>query len=212
MAKTNKQPETAADAETTLARFEQERSHLLDRQRLFAGERRNAAYDAHTGDVQAAKRLQSFHDEAVRLASTLAGIDDAIIEAKHRVEAARQHEAKQADRERAAAQRKSLARFVAAGGQLDEAATLLAPAGQDFMNAHAELTASGIAFPRGEQLDVLGFSALQAMLAGTPWRRRFETISPVNRKRFGDLTSQWAKMIERQIAERLGEKEEADAA
>ena len=204
---------TVEAAAATLARLECERNEVLDQQAQLADRRRDAAYAAHgDGDREASKLLDGLHEKAAKLASRLASIDDALGEAKRRLESAQRYEAKAADRARATEQRKVVARFVVAGGQLDEAAALLAKAAHDLTNAHGELTALGIAHPRAEQIDVIGYQALQTVLSATPWCRRFETIAPGSRKSFGDLTRAWATTVERQIASRLGGERTDEAA
>jgi hypothetical protein len=60
---------------------------------------------------------------------------------------------------------------------------------------------------------VLTYEALLTVLKQTTLARRFEALSSVRHKTFGELTHAWHSMLERSIAARLGEpQQETEAA
>jgi hypothetical protein len=204
--KANKQTAvTVANAEQLLARFEKERADLMERKAALADKRRNAAYDAHAGDGSASKLLDGLHREAVELESRIAGLDDAIAEARRRLEQAREAAAREQDRERALLLRQALAAFIEAGKGCDAALDLLISASTDLRNGITVMNKLGCTHPSHAQLDALGSIALRTALTDTAWVRYFERVSPVERKTFAGLTATWAAMVERYIASRLGD-------
>jgi hypothetical protein len=202
----NKQTAVAvANAEQLLARFQRERDELVEQHEQHTAKRRELSFTAHSGDAQASKLLDGLHDESVRFESRLASITDAINEATRRLEAAKQHEAREADRERALAARLQLAAFVAAGKALDGALEVVVSASIDMRNSITILNKLGVTHPSHAQLDALGSLALRTALCATSWQRYFERVAPNERKRFVDLCAQWSVQVERQISARLGD-------
>ena len=195
---TNKQ--SVANAEQLLARFERERADLTERKAALADKRRNAAYDAHAGDAAAAKVVDDLHRDAVELEAKIAAIDAAIVEAKHRVGIAKQHEARIYDRERAGRLRQQLAQFVAAAETLDNCLELMVTAGDDMRNTITEMNQLGQSHPSHAQLDSLGGLALRCALMLTPWSRHFERVGPTEKRSFTGLVAAWSSMIQRTIA------------
>src|SRR6516162_8532214 len=66
-----------------------------------AEKRRAVAFDAHAGDGSASKLLDGLHREAAELESRIIGLDDAVAEARRRLEQAYEYEAREADRAKA---------------------------------------------------------------------------------------------------------------
>jgi hypothetical protein len=209
MSKPNKQTAVSvANAEQMLERFERERADLIERKAALADRRRNAAYDAHaTGD---AKLLDGVHRAAAELESRITGLDDAVAEAKRRLEAARQYEAKQADRERAKALRAALKRFCEHGAGVDSALDVLIESCNGMQDALTEMHRCGSSFPSDAQLLSLGGRVLLGALSKTPFRRNFETLPPQERNRtMSMVVRQWSDTVERSIAQRLDQTNEA---
>jgi hypothetical protein len=207
MSKPTKQPTVSvANAEQLLERFERERADLIERKTALADKRRNAAYDAHAGDCSASKLLDGLHREAVELESRIAGLDDAVAEARRRLEQAHEAEARTAEREQVLLLRQALATFIEAGKGCDAALELFVSASQDMRNAMTAMNRLGASHPSHAQLDSLGALALRTALTASSWSRYFERVSPVERKSFAALVAAWAAQVERHIASRLGDQ------
>jgi hypothetical protein len=207
MSKPNKQTAVSvANAEQLLRRFERERADLIERKAAVAEKRRAVAYDAHAGDGSASKLLDGVHREAIELDSRITGLDDAIAEARRRLEQAREHDARQQDRARALQLSEQLAQFIQAGKACDAALELLVSASQDMRNALTEMNKLGCTHPSHAQLDSLGALALRTALTQTAWVRYFERVSPVERKSFVSLVAVWAAQVERNIQQRVGDQ------
>src|SRR6516165_10851433 len=120
-----KETPTVANAEAMLARFERERADLVERKAALAEKRRTVAFDAHAGDGSASKLLDGLHREAAELESRITGLDDAVAEARRRLEQARDAEARAVDREKALVLRQALKRFCEHGAGVDAALQVL---------------------------------------------------------------------------------------
>jgi hypothetical protein len=208
MTKPNK-PTTVAIAEQIIQRFERDRSELVERRATLAKKRSNAAYDAHAGDAAAIKLLDNLSREDAELETKIASSDDAISEARRRLERARAAEARQRERDRANALRGQLARFVEAGKGLDSALEVLVASSAEMRDALTQMNRLGCSHPSHAQLDALGAIALRTALTQTGWSRYFERLAPTERKTFAALVAAWSTMVERSIATRLGDDEEA---
>jgi hypothetical protein len=200
MNKPTNQTPSVANAEQLLERFERERAELVERKAALAEQRRNVAYDAHAGDSAAARAIANLHHEAVKLETRIAGLDDAISEAKRRLDIVKQHEARAFDREKAKRMREQLAQFVAAAETLDSCLDLMVTTGDAMRAIVTELNQLGLSHPSHAQLDSLGGIALRSSLMLTPWCRHFERVSIVEKKSFCGLVQAWSPMIQRQIA------------
>jgi hypothetical protein len=199
--------QSVANAEALLQRFSRDRDELIERKVALADKRRNVAYAAHAGDGAASKLLDGVHREAAELEGRIAGLDDAITEAKHRLEAAKQHEAKQADRERAKALRQALNRFCQCGAGVDAALEVLIESCNGMQQALIEMHRWGSSFPSDAQLLSLGGRVLLGALSRTPFRRDFETLPPLERNRtMSAIVQQWSDTVERSIQQRLGDQ------
>src|SRR5262249_24944894 len=197
--------QSVANAEQLLQRFERERDDLIERKAALADKRRNVAYDAHAGDGAASKLLDGVHQEAVELESRITSLDDAIAEARRRLEQAREAEARQQDRERALMLRQALASFIEAGKSCGAALELLVSASSGLRHGITGMNRLGCTHPRHAQLHAPGSIALRPALTDTAWVRYFERVSPVERKTFAGLVAAWAAQVERYIASRLGD-------
>jgi hypothetical protein len=70
---------------------------------------------------------------------------------------------------------------------------------------------TGSQSPTWDQLDALGFAALQTAIARTPWARRFRPIAPSERRDFGPLFDGWATTLENRLRAKLAEPDEEAA-
>jgi hypothetical protein len=208
MSKPNKQTTVSVtNAEQLFARFERERADLIERKAALAEKRRSVAYDAHAGDGAASRVLDGMHAEAVRYDSRLAGLDDAIAEAKRRLEAARADEAKAADRAKAVELRAALQRFIQHAAGVDSALEVLVASCNGMADALTAMHYAGSQFPSDAQLQSLGGRVLLGALSKTPFRRSFETLPPLERDRsMARIAQQWSDTVERSIAQRLGDQ------
>lgn len=214
MTKATKQANPVEAAEAMLAQLEQKRQRHRERGVELEAARKRASFGAHAlHDPEQRKTLADVVDETVRHETEGRALDDAIDEARRRVEQARQIEVRAADRGAATQLRATLAEFVAQGEAIDAALATIAEIGSAMRATLSEMHTLGSAFPSHQQLDVLGVACLRTALQRTPWDRHFERLAPNQRRDFATLVAGWHATIERDIAARLGEKqtEEADA-
>jgi hypothetical protein len=198
---------TVANTEALLERFERERLELIEQQEQRTALRREVSFAAHAGDPEAIRQLDALHDEAARHQSKLESLDVAISEAKHRVEVAKAAEARAADRERAAALRQALKRFVEHGAGVDAALDVLIESTVGMQESLTEMHRCGSSFPSDAQLQSLGGRCLLGALGKTPFRRNFETLPPLERNRsMARIVQQWSDTVERSIQQRLGDQ------
>jgi hypothetical protein len=208
MTKLNK-PTTVAIAEQMLQRFERDRSELVERRAALAEKRRALAFDAHAGDAAAVKQLDNLNREDGELKTKIASVDDAVAEARRRLDQARDAEARATEREKVKALRSALARFVDAGKGCDSALEVLVASSTAMRDALTQINRLGCSHPSHAQLDSLGAIALRTALTATAWTRYFERVGPTERKTFAGLVATWATMVERHITSRLGDEEAA---
>jgi hypothetical protein len=160
-------------------------------------------------DDTAKQKLDQINKESVSHSHELASVDAALATARRKLEAAQQHEAKAADRAKAAELRKCLAKFIDAGKDCDSALELLVGASQDMRDALTQMNRLGCTHPSHAQLDSLGAIALRTALTANAWSRYFERVSPVERKTFAALVAAWAAMVERNVSALLTSDTEA---
>ena len=202
-----KETPTVANAEAMLARFERERADLVERKAALAEKRRAVAFDAHAGDGSASKLLDGLHREAAELESRIIGLDDAVAEARRRLEQAHEYEAREADRAKAVELRAALKQFVEHGAGVDAALEVLIESCNGMERALVEIHRCGSAFPSDAQLLSLGSRVLIAALSRTTFRREFPAVPPLERNRtMTAVVQQWSSTVERSIAQRLGDQ------
>ena len=145
----NKQaPVTTTIAEQMIQRFERDRDDLVERRAALAKRRSALAYDAHAEpNGPAAKQLDDVNQKDRELETKIASADDAIAEARRRLERARAAEARQRDRDRASALRGQLARFVEAGRGLDSALEVLITCSADMRDSLTQMNRLGCSHP-----------------------------------------------------------------
>ena len=198
---------SVADAEQIIANLEAKRTALLERGRELDQVRASYAFAAHARDDKVARgKLDQVNRETAEHGSELASIDGALAMARQKLDAAKQHETKAADRNQALQLREHLIMFLETAHELDEALAAVAAHGNRLHELQAQMARCGAAVPNLAQLDSLGFRALLAACQTTPWARHFERLAPHERRSFSTLCGQWGENIARNIATRLGEQ------
>jgi hypothetical protein len=201
-------PTTVAISEQMLARFERDRSKLVEQRAALTQRRSAVAFDAHAEpNGPAAKLLDDLIEDDGELQARIVSADDAIAEARRRLERARAAEARQQEREKAKALRLALARFVDAGKGCDSALEVLIACSAAMRDSLTQMNRCGATHPSHAQLDALGAIALRTALTQTAWNRYFERTAPGERKTFAALVAAWSTMVERNIQQRLGSDE-----
>jgi hypothetical protein len=190
--------------EQALALMEAERAKLLDQQTQHDEQERRLAFDARLGSAEASKLLDQLRREKSKMQSQIDSIDAAMAEGQRRLVVARAHEQQKQNAIQAAALRKVLTKFSAAGRELDEAMAKVVSSSHELRSALHELHGHGIDRPRPEMIDALGFRALATGLRQTIWAPHFEAIGFHDRKNFGDLIASWSSSIDRAITAQFG--------
>jgi hypothetical protein len=201
-------PPTVADAEQAISRLENKRNALLARGTELATNRASVAYKALNDDDAVAKqKLDQIGRESSQHSHDLASVDAALKTAQQRLEAAKRHQAKQADREQAKALRDALQQFVQHAAGVDSALEVLVASCNGLAETLVAMHRSGSQFPTDAQLMSFGGRVLLGALAKTPFRRNFETLPPDQRSRtMSMVVQQWSDTVERSIAQRLGDQ------
>jgi hypothetical protein len=192
--------------EKTLAVLEREREKYLARQAEHADKRKALAYDAHVGDAGASKLLDRLQREAVEIEIQISNIDAARAEGQNRLLVAKAREQQERDAVKAAELRKVLARFTASGREVENALTALVRSSKEMRTALNKLHAGGVANPRHEVVDALGFRALSTRLRETIWGNNFRPLGFDERRDFAGLIASWSAAIEGAITMQLGER------
>jgi hypothetical protein len=202
------QQTSVADAEAIIRNLEDKRRALVERGNELATIRASYAYAAHAnGDKAARAKLDQVNKETAEHGSELASIDGALATARQKLEAAKQHEAKAADRARAAELRAALKRFVEHGAGVDAALEVLIESCDGLERTLVEIHRCGSAFPSDAQLLSLGSRVVTAALSKTTFRREFPAVPPLERNRsMARITQQWAETVERNLQAQLGDQ------
>jgi hypothetical protein len=190
--------------EKTLAVMEAERVKLLDQRTRHDEQERRLAFDARLGSTEAGKLLDQLRREKSKMQSQIDSIDAAKDEGQRRLVHARAREQQEQNAVKAEALLKVLARFTAAGAELENALTTLVRSSREMRAALNDLHAGGINNPRHEVIDGLGYRALAGRLRETIWRNHFRPLGHDDRRNFADLISSWSAAIERAITAQLG--------
>jgi hypothetical protein len=201
-------PPTVVDAEAAIANLTAKRDALVARGNELATIRASVAYKALNDDDAAAKqKLDQINKESVAHSHELASVDAALTTARTKLEAAKRHEAKQADRAKAVELRATLKRFAEYGAGVDAALEVLISSCNGMAESLDAMHRCGSNFPSDAQLLSLGGRVLLAGLSKTPFRRNFETLPPLERNRtMSTVVRQWSDTVERSIQQRLGDQ------
>jgi hypothetical protein len=202
---------SVANAEQLLARFLRERDELIARKSTLADRRRYHAYAAHSGDAKANKLLDGVNREAVELETKLASIDAAVSEAKHRVEIAKQHEARAADRAQALAICQEWTESAADFAALDQGLNLAADAACRLYERYGKMQQHGFKPP--PQLTLMLADVVVSALMAMPkplWQQfnyqGLEYLPPGRRRSAASLRGAWGPQVERHVQQQLGDE------
>ena len=204
--------QNVANAEALLARFEREREDLIARKAALADKRRNIAYDAHaSSDSGSSKLLDGVHREAVTLESRISGLDDAITEARRRLEQAREHETKAANRAQALAIRQEWIEAAADFTALDQGLGLAADAACRLYERYGKMQQHGFKPP--PQLTLMLADVVVSALMAMPkplWQQfnyqGLEYLPPGRRRSAASLRGAWGPQVERHVQQQLGDE------
>jgi hypothetical protein len=207
--KQREQQPSVRDAKSVLADLEVKREKHIARGRELPELRSGAAYLAHVeGSPGARRTLNEVSRELATYESELAAIDAAIGEARNRILIAQAFEADATDRARAARALEILGAFRETGRELDDALRGVCEKGKLLGGLLGQLHSCGVVNPTREQLDVLGYSAMQTALMSTPWANRFRFLGPSQRRSFGPLFDAWAQTAESRLKAQLRDHDE----
>jgi hypothetical protein len=111
------------------------------------------------------------------------------------------------DRANAIELKKALKAFCEMGVELDAALSDVVASAAEMRAALDRMHALGSVTPTDMQFMVMGALATHTSLLGLPFRDVARHLAPNERKSFKALVVEWESMVERIIAERLGESE-----
>jgi hypothetical protein len=192
-------------AENTLTELNHKREQAVANGLKIGEERARIAFQAHTGDKGARKRLDEINRSVSSHESEIVSIDAAISEATARVQQARQAEAKEADRRAALELRAAVKELRSAGLLVDQALAALVDASAAMSIVIDVVHGLGVAHPHHQQVLTFGERVIRTALQKTMWSRGFEHLPPSERQSFSPICDGWAKMLETNIAQRLAD-------
>jgi hypothetical protein len=194
-----------AKAQNTLSELNHKREQAVADAHKLGEERARIAFQAHTGDKGARKRLDEINRSIGTHESEIVSIDAAIAEATARVQQAKHAEAKAADRQAALELRAAVKELRSAGLLVDQALAALVDA-SDAMSVVIDVVHSlGVSHPHHQQVLTFGERVIRTALQKTMWNRGFEHLPPNERQSFAPICDGWARSLENNIAQRLGD-------
>src|SRR5262245_31617681 len=216
MARKTTNEDSVEIAERTLAELQAKREALAAARASDEADTGAIAYAANTGDERAAAKLETLQARAIKHDVEARNLDSAIAEARRRVAAAQEAEA-------AAETKQSAEQARVVVERIDE---LFASADIHFKQAMDALEAAearieevhrlGFTYPTAVQLRANIIFALQTCMVRLPkymWdelaRGGLRYPSPAQRRTFSQFWSQMSASLGREIASRLGEKQDA---
>jgi hypothetical protein len=204
---------TVADAEAMIADLEKQRKILLDERAADDVDMSRVAYAAHARhEPEANRQLDDIVERRIRHDQRIREVDAALVTAKSVLEEAQAVEARKAERAKAGELKAAIDRMKLAGQTLDDVLIVLVEAGAELHAAVDQIHECGVSHPHHQQVLSLGERALVTALQQTIWARAFHVLAPREQTRFSDFISQWERMLQNEIARRLGEKQNEEAA
>jgi len=204
--------ETVEAAEKIVAQLGDRLEHLTGRASILAKQRAQLSFAAETGDKSAKTKLAALNAETTTHGLDFENVQNALQEARHRLDAARRDAAIATDREQALALRAKLAKFVETGADVDDALWDFVASLRAMLTILGELHQLGQPHPSSDMFRVNAVNAIKAALQELPrsWvgDLEFQLLAPNQKKKFSDLTAAWNAQAERSIAARLGEEKE----
>jgi chromosome segregation ATPase len=195
-------------AAQTIAKLEDARKELLQRNIELTEAMYRVSFDVHTGDKKARDRLDKLKAEHRDLSSELISMEAAIAEANKRLAAAEHAAVSAADCEKAK-------QIAALNSQLKEELTNADDAFADAIGSvlaakelFLQLHALGIASPTDQLYRINAVTAIKTAIQKLPepWIRDFEfsRLAPLQKKTFRNLANAWCDQVAIQIAAKFG--------
>jgi hypothetical protein len=197
-------------AENTLSELNRKREQLVARGQVLAEERGKIAFQAHTGDKGARRRLDEINISIVTTESERSGLDSAIAEAARRVDQAKHVEATAADRAKAQEAHKLMGELSDAAVYLDKHLEAAAKALIAIERGVTELHELGFTSPSHTQLRLGVVQAIQSWAHKLPrsWHEHLRDglafLPPQERKTFTQYWSAVASSLGNAIRQRIG--------
>src|SRR5262249_41453638 len=209
----NKTENAVEMAERVIAELEAKRAALVAARADDDRQMGSVSYRAHAhGDPEANDQLNGFVENTLRHEQQIKSIDAALVVAKQE-HAAAVANAQAADTRRVAKEVRGLLKSLREAGSIcDEALSTFAGGSEAMGEIVAKMNALGFNHPSAQHLQSLGERAIRSMLVQSIFARSFETIAPRERQNFNEFVSRWCVSLEREIAARLGEAKQTEAA
>jgi hypothetical protein len=212
------QQTSVADAEAVIRNLQAKRDALEARGKELDQVRASYAFAAHARDDKAARaKLDQVNKEAAEHGSELASIDAALATARQKLEAAKQHEAKAADRARAQAIRSEWSDAEKDFADLDAGLSFAADAARRLYDRYEIMQQHGLRVPA--QLSLMLVDVVTGALMAMPsplWRELnragLEHLSPNRRRNAAALRGAWDLQVQNQAAAIGGEPAPTEAA
>jgi hypothetical protein len=203
-------PPSVADAEAAIANLTAKRDALVERGNQLASIRASVAYKALNDDDAVAKqKLDQINKESVSHSHELASVDAALVTARQKLEAARRHEAKAADRQQALAIRQEWTEAAADFTALDQGLNLAADAARRLYERYGTMQRHGFRPP--PQLTLMLADVVVSALMAMPkplWQQfnyqGLEYLPPNRRRSAASLRGAWGPQVERHVQQQLG--------
>jgi hypothetical protein len=202
-------------AEKVLRELEEKRECIVHREKTLDKKRQALSYAAETGDKKARSELDAANSESLSNGNNIKSVEAALMVARQNFSDAKAAEAQAVDRTNALQIRELNKRFLELGLIVDDAFADVISASAEMREVLDRMRALGIASPTHQQFNVLGLIACKTAVMNVPWSsggREWEFLAPNQRKSFKSIALGWSEMIDRQIAQRLGEDKKKDAA
>src|SRR5262249_47607301 len=177
------------NAQTILNNLESKAAELAASRAADEHELAQISFAAHASeDQKALARLETIKARVVKREVDAKSIDSAIAEAKRRVAAAQDAEAK-AEQCRVASELAELAQMMReAGNKADKGLAMLIEGSNDLRKIVQAINARGLGSPSAQQLQSLGRRAILGSLVDSPFTKEFEYIAVHERKKFATFT------------------------
>jgi len=160
------------------------------------------------GDKDAAAKLESVKERALRRDLEIKAIRSAIAQAQNNLAEAKDDAAK-AEERRVAGELQELAEMMReAGKKCDRGLAMMIEGSNDLRKIVQATNQRGLGNPSAQQLQSLGSRAVLGALVNSPFAKSFEHLAPRERQSFLAVTEAWAGMVEKFTSHKLGGGEE----
>jgi hypothetical protein len=194
-----------------VCQLEERLETLLGRTVILHKERAAISYAALTSHDKAAKlKLDAINTEVLQHSNDVSSVESALAEARTRLATAQRNEALAADRTNAEQLKLAAARLVELGAIIDDCFADITSASAELRELVNKIHGLGSPSPNHDQVRVLGALAMKTALMGTMWAKEFEHLAPSQRRT--SIVNGWNEMLTGNIATRLGEAKQEEAA